>query len=84
MKRVLISKIKDSGRKVLVQGWVSKIRILGKLAFVEIRDRTGTIQCVSERKDSNSEVHKKLKKLTLESVVCIVGKVKNKGIRKVI
>ncbi|MGH9278037.1 MAG: OB-fold nucleic acid binding domain-containing protein, partial [Acidimicrobiales bacterium] len=37
----------DSGRKVTVCGWVDRVREQGKhLAFVDLRDHTGVVQCV--------------------------------------
>ena len=37
-------RLKDINRKVKVIGWVSKIRNLGSLCFIDLRDRYGTTQ----------------------------------------
>ena len=37
-------RLKDVGRKVSILGWVSKIRKLGSLMFLDIRDREGYLQ----------------------------------------
>ena len=34
---------KDIGRRVRVCGWVQKQRDLGKLIFIDLRDRTGIV-----------------------------------------
>jgi len=41
---------KDVGKKVVLSGWVDTIRDLGKLAFLEIRDRYGRTQVVVKGK----------------------------------
>lgn len=56
------------GEKVLIKGWVDSVRDHGKITFIDLRDRTGILQCVGQN----------LPKLTSESVVEIVGKVKNR------
>ncbi len=38
------------GQKVTVMGWVQRKRNLGGLIFVDLRDRTGIIQIVLEKK----------------------------------
>jgi aspartyl-tRNA synthetase len=38
----------DAGREVTVMGWVHSRRDLGELIFVDVRDRTGTVQVVSD------------------------------------
>lgn len=37
-------RLKDVGRKVSILGWVSKIRKLGSLVFIDVRDREGYLQ----------------------------------------
>lgn len=60
--------IKKEGEKVKLNGWVESIRDHGKITFIDLRDSSGKVQCVT-----NS-----LPKLTAESVVEIVGKVKKR------
>jgi len=67
------TRIKDSTAKVteqvLLQGWVATKRDHGKLTFIDLRDRTGIIQCVG---------FGKMGELSVESVVEIVGTVKKR------
>ena len=51
--------------KVKVQGWVNSVRDHGKITFIDLRDRTGVLQCVGEN----------IPKVNSESVVEISGKV---------
>ena len=71
MKRNLIRELKElMGKVVKVEGYVHKIRVLKYITFIVVRDRSGLVQCVAE----NSSIN--LKNLKLESVVSIVGEVK--------
>src|ERR1700722_10751316 len=54
-------------QQVFLQGWVATKRDHGKLTFMDLRDRTGIIQCVG---------FGKMGELSVESVVEIVGTVK--------
>ncbi|WP_348519858.1 aspartate--tRNA(Asn) ligase [Bacillus sp. 165] len=53
---------------VLVKGWVKRIRHLGSISFLLLRDRTGVIQCVLEQEFAGYKVD-------TESVVEITGKI---------
>ncbi|KFN04142.1 aspartate--tRNA(Asn) ligase [Bacillus clarus] len=69
MKRSLIRECTaGNGKVVLLQGWVKKIRHLGNVSFLLLRDRTGVIQCVLEKDLAGYKVD-------VESVVQIVGEI---------
>ncbi len=75
MKRVLASEApKNVGKTVLIQGWVRLRRDHGKLIFLDVRDRSGTIQVVINPKASEA-AYEASKDLRLEDVVEIGGKV---------
>lgn len=66
MQRTLIKEtVSQIGQKVKLQGWINVIRDHGKITFIDLRDRTGVIQCVG----------KDLPKLNAENVVEITGTV---------
>lgn len=66
--RVLCSTIsRCEGRQVIIQGWVHGVRHLGQVAFVDVRDRSGIVQCVLEGEWLDLS-------LTLESVVAVHGR----------
>ncbi len=47
MQRILIGEtIKLAGQKVKVAGWVNVRRAHGKILFIDLRDRSGLLQCV--------------------------------------
>lgn len=67
-ERTLIKSTVDFvGQEVRLQGWVDTKRDHGKLTFIDLRDKTGVVQCVG---------YQKLSELTPESVVEIIGLVK--------
>lgn len=65
---------KDIGKRTSLAGWVSTIRDLGGIIFVEVRDRTGLIQIVSDP-TKNPEIHKTFEQLKSEFVINISGTV---------
>lgn len=74
MERTLvIDTLSKIDKKVKLQGWVATIRDHGKITFIDLRDRTGTIQCVGTN----------LSKITTESVIEIEGKIVKRSERLV-
>ncbi len=72
MPRVLAVDLKSvNSSEVEVAGWVHSIRMMGKLAFVHIRDRSGRLQVVVK-----GDLLEKVKDLGLEDVVVLSGKIK--------
>ncbi len=62
------------GKECLLAGWVSTVRDLGGIIFVEIRDRSGLFQVVADPK-INPNVYETFGKLRSEFVVQVRGKV---------
>lgn len=61
---------KDVGTEVTLHGWVSKVRDLGGLIFIDLRDRSGIIQVVV---NPESEIYEVAKNLKNESVISVIG-----------
>ena len=62
----------DTGKKVLLSGWLHRKRDHGNLLFIDLRDHFGITQCVIE---NNSKYFKLLENLKPESVLSISGNV---------
>ncbi len=61
------------GETVVVMGWVQKVRDLGHLIFVDLRDRSGIVQLVMNA--DNAEIYKVGQGLHQEYVIEAKGKV---------
>jgi aspartyl-tRNA synthetase len=72
MERTLIRKIKP-GSQVKVQGFAERIRSVGAMTFLVVRDRTGKVQLTLE-KGVCAELDAALEKITPESVISAEGK----------
>lgn len=70
MSRTISTETKKKiGERVEIKGWVNSIRLLGKIAFLVLRDRGGNIQVVLEDKDQIAKV----KHLQPGSILTIIG-----------
>lgn len=61
-------------QEVTLSGWVDCVRDLGGMIFIELRDRTGFFQLVSDPQ-KNPEIHKVFEKIRNEYVITVKGKV---------
>ncbi len=64
----------DAGQMVTLMGWVHRRRDHGGLIFVDLRDRTGLVQCVFNPAESR-EAHRRAEELRGEYVVAVQGQV---------
>ncbi|RPH33267.1 MAG: aspartate--tRNA ligase [Bacteroidales bacterium] len=67
-------RITNVGQNVMLSGWIQKIRKLGAMTFIDLRDRYGLTQLVIDDK-SDSELIDAVSGLGREYVVKIEGKV---------
>ena len=58
------------GKEVVLAGWASSVRVLGKIAFIKLRDRTGVSQVTIP---SSNPFFELVKSITLESVLAVKG-----------
>ena len=64
--------IKNVGEEVRLSGWVAKIRDLGKMKFIDLRDEKGITQIVVSDSD---DLNKEVKNVTTECAITVSGKV---------
>ncbi len=77
MDKVTVNELKSYiGEKVTLKGWVYKLRNIGKIWFLVLRDGTGLLQCVVVKSDVSEDVFEKEHKLTQESSVIVTGTVR--------
>ena len=70
-------RITDAGSRVTLAGWVQRIRKMGGMTFVELRDRYGITQLVFNEQDA-PELFAQANELGREFVIQAEGLVKRK------
>ncbi len=65
-------------QEVIVTGWVQKRRNLGKLLFIDLRDRTGIVQLAFDEM-TEPALFEKATKIRSEFVLLAKGKVRSRG-----
>jgi len=64
------------GKEATIRGWLYNMRSSGKLHFLQVRDGTGTVQCVVSKSDVPEDVFERCASLTQESAVTVTGTVR--------
>ena len=67
---------RHAGETVEIRGWLYNLRRSGKIAFPQLRDGTGIMQCVAVKSALPEEVFESIKNLTQESSIAVTGKVR--------
>ncbi|WP_276874280.1 aspartate--tRNA ligase [Levyella massiliensis] len=67
-------RLEDVGKTVTLMGWAQKVRDLGSLAFIDLRDRTGITQ-LTFNAETDEALYKKAKAMHQEYVLAAVGEV---------
>ena len=79
---VPISRIVDlhtyAGNAATVRGWVTHLRSSGKVAFIVVRDGTGTLQAVVVKSAVSPQVWARFAELTQETSISAPGSTKGK------
>ena len=71
-------RVSDCGTKVVLAGWVQKVRKMGGMVFVDIRDRYGITQLVFNE-STNAELCERANKLGREYVIQVEGVVNERS-----
>ncbi len=84
MKRMYTTEtVEKAGETVLLKGWVHTRRDMGKLAFIDLRDRKGLIQVVLVPDELSEEGVSAMKELRPEFCIEIEGIVQKRGAKQV-
>lgn len=79
MERIWALKtIERINQPVLLKGWVNTRRNLGKIVFIDLRDRSGLVQVVFDPQDLDKQSVEAVKKIRPEFVVEVEGEVKSR------
>jgi len=71
-------RLADANREVTLAGWVSKIRKMGGMTFIDLRDRYGITQ-LSFNQEVNHDLYEQANKLGREWVIQVTGTVKERS-----
>ncbi len=71
-------RMEHCGKEVTLAGWVQRVRDLGAMTFVDLRDRYGIIQLVTDE-NTGEEVNKQVGQLGREFVIQVKGQVRERA-----
>lgn len=67
---------KNIGKEITICGWMYNKRSSGKIQFLQVRDGTGDVQAIIEKKEVDQETWGNAEELTIESSLQLTGKVR--------
>ncbi|MDO8617408.1 MAG: aspartate--tRNA ligase [Candidatus Uhrbacteria bacterium] len=82
-RSTVIETTKLVGQEVLLKGWVHGRRDMGKLGFIDLRDRSGMVQVVLVPAELSSRGQEAMKDLRSEYCVAVTGVVKPRGEKQI-
>ncbi|MBM4167240.1 MAG: aspartate--tRNA ligase, partial [Ignavibacteria bacterium] len=71
-------RISDIGKFVTLNGWIDRVRDLGGVLFIDLRDRYGKTQIVFNPQRCDANVYEESKHLRSEFVVSVSGKIEKR------
>ena len=71
------------GQEVLIKAWVQARRNMGKIVFLDLRDRFGILQVVAVPSELDAESAELLKDIRSEFVLAITGVVQARGAKQI-
>lgn len=84
MQRIYTTDTTDKvGESVLVKGWVHARRDMGKIVFIDLRDKEGLLQVVFAPGDLSESDYEAVKAIRPEWVVSIEGEVQARGPKQI-
>lgn len=72
-------RISHVGQEVTLSGWVQRVRRMGGMTFVDLRDRYGITQLVFNEEHTGSQLSAEAQKLGREYVIQVVGLVSERS-----
>jgi len=68
-----LKQLKKINQTVLLKSWVNTQRKMGKIIFIDLRDRSGLVRVVFNPSDLDKNSNKAIKKIRPEFVIEIEG-----------
>ncbi|MDO8499795.1 MAG: aspartate--tRNA(Asn) ligase [bacterium] len=82
MRTLTTETVNQIGQEVVLKGWVNARRNMGKIVFLDLRDRGGIVQVVGVPAELDEQSQEKLKSVRPEWVVEIRGIVNERGAKQ--
>lgn len=79
MRTLTVETVSQVGQEVIVKGWVNARRNMGKIVFLDIRDREGILQAVGVPSQMDAASVERMKDVRPEWVLEIKGIVQERG-----